>query len=34
VDLEQVEMVELEPGEGGVYCFEDGGAGEACFGGG
>jgi hypothetical protein len=27
VDLQQVEVVELEAGEGGVYCFENGGAG-------
>ena len=30
VDLEKVEVVELEAGEGGVDGFEDGGAGEAC----
>lgn len=29
VDLEEVEVVQLETGEGGVDCFEDGGAGEA-----
>lgn len=33
VDLEKVEVVELEAGEGGVDGFEDGGAGEACDGG-
>ena len=32
VDLEKVEVVELEAGEGGVDGFEDGGAGEACVG--
>jgi hypothetical protein len=32
VDLEEVEVVELEAGEGGVDGFEDGGAGEACVG--
>ena len=26
VDLQQVEVVELQAGEGGVYCFKDGGA--------
>jgi len=31
VDLQQVEVVELETGEGGVDGFEDGGAGEACI---
>lgn len=31
VDLQEVQVVELEAGEGGVDCFEDGGAGEACF---
>jgi hypothetical protein len=30
VDLEQVEVVELQAGEGGGDGFEDGGAGEAC----
>jgi hypothetical protein len=29
VDLQQVEVVQLQAGEGGVDCFEDGGAGEA-----
>ena len=32
VDLQEVEVVELEAGEGGVDGFEDGGAGEACVG--
>lgn len=30
VDLEKVQVGELEAGEGGVDCFEDCGAGEAC----
>lgn len=31
VDLQEVQVVELKAGEGGVDCFENGGAGEACF---